>query len=262
MASSPTFVLRQVELVTRRIAGLLPFYRDTLGLIARQPDAHTLELHFSPESPPVITFREDPTAKTPTSRVAGLFHIAILVPDRPALAAVLARLIEKRQPIEGLSDHGVSEAIYLSDPDGNGIEIYRDRPRAEWPMSGDRVAMVTLALDHRDLMKQLPSPVPTVPLTHATLGHMHLQVSDLAASREFYTSDLGLEIRQDTYPEALFMAADGYHHHVAINTWGHPARRGGEKITGLAGFSAATTRGSVPVVLSDPDGIRISLESL
>ena len=262
MSSSPTFVLRHVDLVTRSIAGLLPFYRDTLGLIARQSDARTLELHFSAKSPAVITFTEDPAAKTPTSRVAGLFHIAILVPDRPALAAVLARLIEKRQPIEGLSDHGVSEAIYLSDPDGNGIEIYRDRPRAEWPMSGDRVAMVTLALDHRDLMKQLPSPVPAAPLAHATLGHMHLQVSDLAASKKFYTGDLGLEVRQDSYPGALFMAADGYHHHVAINTWGRPARRGREKIPGLVGFSAATTRGSVPIVLSDPDGIRISLESL
>ena len=241
---------------------MLPLYRDTLGLIARQPDASTLHLHFSADQPAVITFTEDHTAVKPIARVAGLFHIAILVPDRPALAAVLARLIEKRQPIEGLSDHGVSEAIYLSDPDGNGIEIYRDRPRSEWPMNGDRVAMTTLALDHRDLMQQLPSPVPAAPLEHATLGHIHLQVSDLAASRKFYTGDLGLAIRQDTYPEALFMAADGYHHHVAINTWGHPARRGGERITGLVGFSAATTRGQLSRTLVDPDGLTIDLKAL
>ncbi|MDB6126403.1 MAG: Glyoxalase/bleomycin resistance protein/dioxygenase [Verrucomicrobia bacterium] len=261
MSSEPTFVLRQVDLITRSIAGLLPFYRDTLGLVARQPDARTLDLHFSSATPAVITFTEDPAARTPTSRVAGLFHIAILVPDRPTLAAVLARLIEKRQPIEGLSDHGVSEAIYLSDPDGNGIEIYRDRARNEWPMSGDRVAMVTLALDHDDLLKQLPSPVPAAPLVHATLGHMHLQVSDLAASKKFYLGDLGLEIRQDSYPGALFMAADGYHHHVEINTWGHPARRSSGKTTGLAGFNAATTRGAARDLV-DPDGIRIGLKAL
>jgi len=257
-----TFVLRSVSLVTRDLGRVLPFYRDTLGLVARQPDARTLTLHPSAAAPAIITFTEDPAAAEPAGRVAGLFHLALLVPDRPSLAAVLARLIERQQPLEGLSDHGVSEAIYLSDPDGNGIEIYRDRPRAEWPMAGERVAMVTRALDHRGLLRELPSPPPAAPLAHATLGHVHLQVTSLAAAGKFYTGELGLAVRQDDYAGALFLAADGYHHHVAVNIWGTPAPRGPAPLTGLAGWAAATTRVNVARTLTDPDGNRVSLEPL
>ena len=262
MPSGPTFVLRHVDLVTRQLARLLPFYRDTLGLVARQPDARTLTLHFSASAPAVITFTEDPAAREPAERVAGLFHIALLVPDRPTLAAVLARLIEHRQPIEGLSDHGVSEAIYLSDPDGNGLEIYRDRPRADWPMAGDRVAMFTRALDARGLLRELPAPPPAAPLALAALGHVHLSVTALEPAKKFYTGELGLAVRQDDYPGAVFLAADGYHHHLAANTWGEPAPRGGAPLTGLAGFAAATTSTGTARTLTDPDGIRVTLEPL
>ena len=258
----PTFILRHVALVTRQIARVLPFYRDTLGLVARQPDAHTLTLHFAANTPAVITFTEDPSALEPTERIAGLFHIAILVPDRPTLAAVLARLIEHRQPIEGLSDHGVSEAIYLADPDGNGLEIYRDRPRAEWPVDGDRVAMFTGGVDARALLRELPVPPTAAPLAHATFGHIHLSVTAIEPAKKFYMGELGLAIRQDSYPGALFMAADGYHHHVAVNTWGHPSPRSAPRFTGLTGFTAATTRTAAPRTLTDPDGTLVTLEAL
>ena len=211
---------------------------------------------------PVITFTEVPTAGQPADRVAGLFHIALLVPDRPTLAAVLARLIEQRYSLEGLSDHGVSEALYLADPDGNGIEIYRDRDRTEWPMSGTKVAMVTRALDPRGLLLDLPTPPPTAPLAHATLGHVHLQVSTLEPAQKFYTSQLGLTVRQDDYPGAVFMAADGYHHHVAVNTWGQPGRRPEGPLTGIAGFAAARAGTASLHTLTDPDGIRVTLEPL
>jgi len=257
-----TFVLRHVSLVTRSLGRILPFYRDSLGLVARQPDTRTLTLHFSEASPAVLTFTENPSAVEPTGRVAGLFHIALLVPDRPTLAAVLARLVEHHQPLEGLSDHGVSEAIYLADPDGNGLEIYRDRPRANWPMAGERVAMVTHALDPRGLLRDLPKPPPDAPLAHATLGHVHLQVTALDPAREFYTGKLGLAVRQDDYPGALFMAADGYHHHVAVNTWGQPAPRGVSPLTGLSGFTAASTQAAAARTLRDPDGIRVTVEPL
>ena len=262
MPNGSTFVLRQVSLVTRSLDRLLPFYRDTLGLVARRPDARTLSLHFSAASPAVITFIEEPAAVEPTGRVAGLFHVALLVPDRPTLAAVLARLIEHHQPLEGLSDHGVSEAIYLSDPDGNGLEIYRDRPRADWPMAGERVAMFTRALDARGLLRDLPKPPPAAPLAHVTLGHVHLQVTALDPAREFYTGKLGLAVRQDDYPDALFLAADGYHHHIAVNTWGQPAPRGGAPLTGLSGFTAATAQAAATRALTDPDGIRVTVEPL
>ena len=259
---SPTFVLRQVSLVTRSLDRILPFYRDTLGFVTRRPDARTVTLHFSAAAPAVIIFTENPSAVEPTERVAGLFHLALLVPDRPTLAAVLARLIEHRQPVEGLSDHGVSEAIYLADPDGNGLEIYRDRPRTDWPMAGERVAMFTRALDHRELLRDLSQPPPARPLAHAVLGHVHLQVTALPPAREFYTGKLGLAVRQDDYPGALFLAADGYHHHLAVNTWGRPAPRGGRPLIGLAGFTAASAQAAAPSTLTDPDGIRVTLEPL
>jgi catechol 2,3-dioxygenase len=262
MESACHFVLRHVSLVTRQAERILPFYRDTLGLIARRPDARTLTLHASAAAPALITFTEDPAACAPTGRVAGLFHLALLVPDRPALAAVLARLLEHHQVLDGLSDHGVSEAIYLSDPDGNGLEIYRDRPRADWPVNGTKVAMFTRALNPSSLLRALPAPPPAAPLAQATLGHVHLSVTSLAAAEKFYAGELGLALRQDNYPGALFLAADGYHHHVAVNTWGRPAPRGPAPFTGLAGFAAATTRVDTPRTLSDPDGIHVTLEPL
>lgn len=257
-----TFVLRSVALVTRSVERVLPFYRDTLGLVARRPSARTLTLHFTAEAPAVITFTEDPAARDPAQHVAGLFHIALLVPDRPALAAVLARLIDRQQPLEGLSDHGVSEALYLSDPDGNGLEIYRDRPRTDWPMAGEHVAMVTRALDPRGLLRDQPVSPPAAPLAAATFGHIHLQVSSLARARKFYTVELGLAVRQEDYPGALFLAADGYHHHVAVNTWGSPAPRGSGPLAGLAGYAAASTRVQAPTQYLDPDGIRVALDPL
>ena len=257
-----TFALRSVSLVTRRVERLLPFYRDTLGLVARRPTARTLTLHFTPEAPAVITFTENPSAREPVQRVAGLFHAALLVPDRPALAAVLARLVDHQQPLEGLSDHGVSEAIYLADPDGNGLEIYRDRPRADWPMNGEHVAMVTRALDPQGLLRDQPASPPAAPLAAATFGHIHLQVSNLAMARKFFTTELGLAVRQEDYPGALFFAADGYHHHVAVNTWGSPVPRGSDPLTGLAGYAAVSTRVRSPTRYLDPDGINLALDPL
>ncbi|MDB6092451.1 MAG: Glyoxalase/bleomycin resistance protein/dioxygenase [Verrucomicrobia bacterium] len=257
-----SFILRDVTLVTRSIAKVLPFYRDTLGLVARERDGKTLELGFSDAAPPVITFVENASAIAPANRVAGLFHLALLVPDRPALAGVLAQLVERRQPLEGLSDHGVSEAIYLSDPDGNGLEVYRDRPREEWPMNGERVAMVTRALDPRGLLRELAGPRPPSPLARAAFGHLHLQVTSLAPARKFYLEEMGLAVRQDDYPGAVFMAADGYHHHIAINTWGNPAKRPAGELTGLRSFSAGMKAISAASELADPDGIQVTLAPL
>jgi len=257
-----TFVLRSIALVTRKIERVLPFYRDTLGLIARRPSAKTLTLHFSATAPAVITFTENPEAKEPAGSVTGLFHLALLVPDRPTLAAVLARLVDRSEPLEGLSDHGVSEALYLADPDGNGIEIYRDRPRAEWPMKGDMVAMVTKPLDPIDLLRDLPSPPPAAPLATATLGHIHLKVASLETARKFYTTELGLTVRQEDYPGALFLAADGYHHHIAVNTWGSPTPRGIGPHVGLGGFAAVSSQAKARYNYLDTDGVMISLDPM
>jgi catechol 2,3-dioxygenase len=168
----------------------------------------------------LVVLHEQPGAR-PAGRHAGLFHFALLYPSREELARAVQRLALTRTPISGASDHGVSEAIYLSDPDGNGIELYADRPRDAWPPAspGDRVGMFTRPLDLDDLLATVAGDEPP---RHASaglrMGHVHLHVGDLAAARDFYAGVLGFE-EMTTYPGALFVAAGGYHHHVGLNTW-------------------------------------------
>jgi catechol 2,3-dioxygenase len=122
--------------------------------------------------------------------------------------------------VGGASDHGVSEAIYLSDPDGNGVEMYADRPRSQWHWENGQVAMVTTPLDLENLLASIAAkPVTTDPPAQAELGHIHLNVSDLSAAERFYSEFLGLAVTQRSYPGALFFAAGGYHHHIGANVW-------------------------------------------
>lgn len=153
-------------------------------------------------------------------RRAGLYHFAILLPERKFLADMLQNLSNKRDQVyfDGLADHLVSESIYIRDPDFNGIEIYRDRPTSEWNWRGNYVEMATLPLNTADLLKESTisgwkeMPVKT------TIGHVHLHVSNTEKARQFYQEILGLQLTARV-PNALFFAADGYHHHVATNTW-------------------------------------------
>jgi catechol 2,3-dioxygenase len=143
----------------------------------------------------------------------------------------LARLALTRWPLDGASDHLVSEALYLSDPDGNGIELYRDRPRSEWRWQDGQLQMATLALDLDGLLEELgPEPLAGGGAELATvtssgiapgtvMGHVHLQVADLAAAERFYVDGLGLDVTVRGYPGALFVSAGGYHHHLGLNTW-------------------------------------------
>ncbi|MFI5337806.1 MAG: VOC family protein [Opitutales bacterium] len=255
----PGFALQHVVLRTADLSRSEAFYAGVLGLTARHPAPGLAE--FSPRAgtAPLVIVREETTAPAAPPRVAGLFHLAILVPDRPSLAAALVRLVGLQQPLQGLSDHGVSEAIYLEDPDGNGIELYRDRPRAEWPMDGDKLAMVTRRLEVDSLLREVPQPPPDQPLAGAVLGHVHLSVTDLARARAFYGGELGLDLRQDNYPGALFFAADGYHHHVAVNTWGGARLPLPARAAGLVEIAATITGGAAPRRAIDPDGIPFSL---
>jgi catechol 2,3-dioxygenase len=147
-----------------------------------------------------------------------LYHFAILVPSRAHLARALRRLVDTRTRLQGAADHGVSEAIYLADPDGNGIEIYRDRPRPEWPVIDGRLHMGVDPLDLEALVDE--SDDESTALAPGTVvGHVHLHVSDLAAARRFYVDVLGFELMQRYGPSALFVSAGGYHHHIGLNTW-------------------------------------------
>ena len=196
------------------------FYERAIGLRATELDDGALALGAAGESP-LIELRGDSSAPRLNRRAPGLYHLAILVPTRTDLAFALARLAQARWPLDGASDHLVSEALYLSDPDGNGIEIYRDRPRADWPRAGGQLQMSTLPLALDDVVEELRDASelqPEVP-SGTRIGHVHLQVSDLGEAESFYHGVLGFDVIVRLYPGALFVSAGGYHHHIGLNTW-------------------------------------------
>ncbi len=196
------------------------FYERVIGLASSERADGTLAVGTNADHA-LIELRGDPTAPALDHRTTGLYHLAILVPTRLELALALARLAQARWPLDGASDHLVSEALYLSDPDGNGIEIYRDRPREQWPRGGDGLRMATLPLDLDDVLGELAGAHSLEPRAPAgtRIGHVHLQVSDLTEAEQFYAGVLGLDVMVRGYPGALFVSAGGYHHHIGLNTW-------------------------------------------
>ena len=163
-----------------------------------------------------------PTDVQPRStRTTGLYHVAILVPSRAALARTIRRLAEKEYPLSGVADHLVSEALYLDDPDGNGLEIYRDRPRDTWRFEDGSLRMATDPLDVRKLLSEgLADSQPWNGLDPQTrVGHVHLQVADLQAAVDFYSGVLGFDVMAHYGRSAAFVSAGGYHHHLGLNTW-------------------------------------------
>ena len=196
------------------------FYRDVLGF--KPLDRHDDLLALTADGvTPLVVLHGRPGARPRPRRSTGLYHFAILVPSRFDLARLLRRLAEQRYPLQGASDHLVSEALYLADPDDNGIEIYRDRPRAEWPREQGQVRMATDPLDLDGILAELGGDDrPWTGLDPRTiLGHMHLHVADLQAAQAFYHGLLGFDIVLRFGPSALFVSAGGYHHHIGLNTW-------------------------------------------
>ncbi len=154
----------------------------------------------------------------PARRRLGLYHFAVLLPDRPALGAFLRHLYVQGQRFAA-SDHLVSEAIYLNDPDGLGIEVYADRPRASWNLRDRQIAMDTLPLDQHDLARAASTTAWHGLPAGSSVGHVHLHIGDLAVADAFYHRALGLDRVVWSYPGALFLSAGGYHHHLGLNTW-------------------------------------------
>ncbi|MWR36423.1 glyoxalase, partial [Helicobacter pylori] len=161
---------------------------------------------------------------------------------------------------QGASDHGVSEALYLADPEGNGIELYRDRPREQWPFHGDKLAMVSKRLDLDNLLAEAAHSAPLDPET--TLGHIHLHVASLNEAEHFFRQ-FGMEVMQGDYPGARFLAADGYHHHVGINLWAR-GRTAPPESTGLLEYTLwlepSRKERLSSLTLSDPNGARVRVE--
>jgi catechol 2,3-dioxygenase len=216
----PETSLGPVALTVSDLAASRQFYEQAIGLRGSDRDDGTVEL-AAQDGRPLVVLHGDSAAPRLDRRATGLYHLAILLPTRLDLAFALARLAEARWPLDGASDHLVSEALYLSDPNGNGIEIYRDRPRDEWHYDNGALEMSTLPLDLRDVLDELTgaaSPQPTAPVG-TTIGHVHLQVADIAEAEAFYNGVLGFDVMVRGYPGALFVSAGGYHHHIGLNTW-------------------------------------------
>jgi catechol 2,3-dioxygenase len=202
------------------------FYETGLGLSVRELDDGGLGFG-APGGVELVRLTGDASAPALDRRATGLFHLAILFPSRLDLAQALARLAQVRWSLDGVSDHLVSEALYLSDPDGNGIELYRDRPRDEWTFADGQLQMATLPLDLQGLGDELSAATELQPQAPAgtIVGHVHLQVADIPAAESFYHGVLGFDVTTRGYPGALFVSAGGYHHHIGLNTW-HSAGSG------------------------------------
>jgi catechol 2,3-dioxygenase len=216
----PDTSLGPVELVVGDLDAMASFYERAIGLTPTSRSATSVRLG-SAERGTLIELVGAPDAPLRPRHSTGLFHTAFLVPSRRELARSVRRVVESGWSFTGASDHLVSEALYLDDPEGNGIEIYRDRPRDEWRREGGQLAMATLPLDLDGVMAELGGSDEDVTAgADATrIGHVHLQVAALPPVETFYEGDLGLDVTTARYPGALFLSAGGYHHHVGTNTW-------------------------------------------
>ena len=261
IALAVTDLERSVDYYRRRL-GMELLERADWGAILGAGGRRLLELE---ERPGAV---RDP-------ETADLFHFALRLPSRAALARQLRHLMATDTRLTGGSDHSVSEALYLRDPDGHGIEFYRDRPRETW-YQGGRVRMGTTALDLDHLLEDAPPSAPGENGldSDTVIGHVHLETIDLQRAKAFYVDRLGLEVTTER-PGATFMSKGGYHHHVAVNTWGgrtRPAQDDRDRIgmmwfeielpdrTGLAALAedlGADVIAGRPLVVTDPNGLAI-----
>jgi catechol 2,3-dioxygenase len=212
----PGLTIHRVALAVNDLARVADYYQQAIGLHRLGYDGSVMTLGV--EGHVLLELREDRHARRRSPREAGLFHTAFLLPDRTHLARWLQFAAEGSIQLAGLADHDVSEAIYLSDPEGNGIEIYADKPADQWSWRDGHVRMVTDPLDVDDLLKHAGDQQWAGIPAGSTVGHVHLQVGDLASAKVFYRDLLGLDVTCH-YPGAVFYAADGYHHHLATNIW-------------------------------------------
>jgi catechol 2,3-dioxygenase len=235
-----------VELLVRDLDTMLAYYRDVIALdhIASEGSTHVLGRH----DVPTVTLTHSPDMPPFDRGGAGLFHTAVVFETRAALAAAVARVAQSGiGRFTGSADHLVSEAFYFDDPEGNGVELYFDRPAASWARSPDgKPLMDTLRLDPSDYLEtHMVAAELALPQGIASVGHVHLQVGDIPTAKEFYVGTLGFDQVFDM-GSALFVAAGGYHHHVGLNVWN--SRRAGPRAASLG-------LGTMDIVLPSADGL-------
>jgi len=225
----------QVGLKARDLSRLTDFYNQAIGLQVIDRDTKTARLGAGGVT--LLELEAAPSALPDDPRTAGLYHTAFLQPTRADLGRWLVHVARQRVPLSGASDHLVSEAIYLDDPEGNGIEVYRDRLPNEWRWNGDRIQMATERLDLDNLAADAGNASYQGGPDGLRVGHIHLRVGDLAKTQAFYCDIVGLDPTSGRHG-ALFMSSGRYHHHVGSNIW-HSAGAGerDEARAGLAWFA-------------------------
>jgi catechol 2,3-dioxygenase len=227
------------HLVVTDLAQVSSFYQTMMGLSVIEKTASGEVLGVG--GVPLLTLTTDGQAKRAPRNAAGLFHTAFLMPSRPELARWLRHAAGNGVVIEGASDHIVSEAIYLSDPEGNGIEIYADRPHEQWKFHDDgTVEMATLRLDLQALYESAPLDAWTGMVDGSAIGHLHLQVGDIPEANAFYRDVLGMKLMAARYQGASFFATGNYHHHLGANVWN--SRGAGPRAVNMTGLSDYTLR--------------------
>ncbi len=251
-----TWPLRRVGLKVQDLSACLDYYMRLGFSVVRDERDKDAEgtIGLGTGSQEILSLRVLHGGRPRPPHTAGLYHFAILVPDEVELGSFLQNCLEHGIHIDGASDHLVSQAIYLSDPEGNGIEVYADRPREQWHWKGGHVDMATLPVDAPALLKQ--ARLFDGFSSQTSLGHMHLNVGDLDRSMAFY-QDLGMELTADVYHQARFLSWDGYHHHLGINLWaGRNASRLEPDVYGLDFFELSRP-GLKPGTFEDPDGVKV-----
>lgn len=235
-----------VRLKVRDLDNVSDFYQRVLGLVALVKTGGSVTLGV--DTTPLVELDSDPALRPRDRRQAGLFHTAFLMPSRGDLGRWLAYVAEASVPIQGASDHIVSEAIYLADPEGNGIEVYADRQVSNWRDENGDIQLATEPLDIQDLLKAGAGAAWAGFPRDGIIGHVHLQVGDTAEAERFYRDVLGFEVAS-RYPGASFFGSGGYHHQLAGNVWN--SRGAGQRDPSVAGLAEITLR----VAASERDAI-------
>ncbi len=233
-----------VTLFVADLDAMTAFYRDIITLQVLGAEGDTVTLGRA--GVPIVILQHSPSLKHATRGSAGLYHTAIVFESQAALASALLSVAQRApQTFTGSADHLVSQAFYLTDPEGNGIELYWDRDRSEWSWTHGQVEMATLYLDPNAFLQEHlgEDPADTAP---ARVGHVHLSVGDVATARDFYVQRLGFDATLSMGEQALFVSAGGYHHHMAMNVWN--SRGAGPRMPALG-------LGQVDLALPDADSL-------
>jgi catechol 2,3-dioxygenase len=275
---SPETQIGKVVLKVASLEEMIAFYTDIIGFSLLEKQYNLAILGTDKRILLELIQVEKPLPRT---RKTGLFHMAILLPSRKDLGNALVHYLKSNAPIDGASDHGYSEALYLTDPEGNGIEVYRDKPMTEWDIREDgEIVGVTEEMDADGVLAAATQQQTSFP-EDTIIGHVHLKVADLAQTERFYTEIVGLSLKNNFGKEAKFFAVGSYHHQIGSNTWlgkGVPAMEANDlglayytfllpnqeaykKFTlHLAKLGLYEPKGNTPLSLVDPNGILVKFE--